>query len=614
MFLKRCLLHLASCGFAAGAPVAMVGPPAMPDDEVERYTRLMDDIRDFERFSNARINDLIFAGLHSDNPKVVDLTIAAMHRESRYRDMRGQNLHEEAREELGERERDIVRVPGVRDFLIDYAKDGLARHGWKAVDPLDFYQRNVWRLVFGMLTTYFPGDHEVRRLLRESLVENPEAGDRQHAMMYFLNAGLFVDDEADALRLTLLADSDPITAGAAARGLAMSHSDEGLRAMARASTSRRDEALPEIATAMATYGAPAAPHLAPLLGPDAGVGELPPHLREPVERVAAQVGRLADADAVHMAEAPRPPVPNDADGPSSGGALEADADIMHIMRTMPVVTDGIGRKVSLSLALRLHDSFPERQVLDAVFDGLRSDDPTVVERTLFAVGVYGDLIAQRDWLGYADPARGGGLRETMDTRTRRLDKVPGLRGFLTAHAERGMNPAGCRSLGEQDGLEKPPWMLSVAALAVYFPGDAGVRDLVLEMGRCRLGPEHSAAAGRRPVPRRRRGGLARRQADALGSRRGGLGGAGALLVAHGHGAGRLGGAPGAGGRGAGGHRGGRRLPRRPRRAAPAGVAFAGEPAPSSAGRRVRARRVGHRESRHAGGARGSRRLTPRDML
>ena len=506
MFLKRRLSHLVFCGLAAGALIAMADPPATPDDEVERYTRLMDDIRDFERFSNARINDLIFAGLHSNNPKVVDLTIAAMHRESRYRDMRGQNLHEEARKELGERERDIVRVPGIRDFLIDYAKDGLERHGWKAVDPLDFSQRNVWRLVFGMLTTYFPGDHEVRRLLRESLVENPEAGDRQHAMMYFLNAGLFVDDEADDLRLTLLADSDPVTAGAAARGLAMSHSDEGLRAMARASTSRRDEALPDIAAAMATYGAPAAPYLAPLLGPDAGVGELPSRLREPVERVAAQVGRLADADAVHMAEAPRPPVPNNADGPGVGGALEADADIMHIMRTMPVVTDGIGRKVSLSLALRLHDSFPERQVLDAVFDGLRSDDPTVVERTIFAVGTYGDLIAQRDWLGYADPARGEKkLRETMDTRTRRLDKVPGLRGFLTAHAERGMNPASCRSLGGRDDPAKPPWMLSVAALAVYFPGDAGVRDLVLEMGRSsgrtppwRTSPRPSAASA--PAP------------------------------------------------------------------------------------------------------------------
>ena len=47
-----------------------------------------------------------------------------------------------------------------------------------------------------------------------------------------------------------------------------------------------------------------------------------------------------------------------------------------------------------------------------------------------------------------------------------------------------MTPAGCRSLGERDDSEKPPWMLSVSALAVYFPGDAGVRDLVLDMGRC----------------------------------------------------------------------------------------------------------------------------------
>lgn len=517
MFLKRRLshlLHLVFFGLAAGALVAMAGPPATSDDEVERYTRLVDDIRDFERFSNARINDLIFAGLHSGNPKVVDLTIAAMHAESMYRsyrNMRSGDLHETLRKAVGKGDRDIVRVPGIRDFLIDYAKDGLAKHGWKAVAPLmdpsmdvplsdvfDVYHRHIWFSVFGMLTTYFPGDPEVRRLLPENLVDDKDAGDRQRASMVgpfwmgFLNAGLFADEEADDLRLALLADSNPSMAATAARGLAISHSDEGFRTMAQALW-RRDEALPAIAAAMATYGAPAAPHLAPLLGPDAGVGELPSHLREPLMRIAAQMGRLADADAAHMAgtlevgaDIMRLEPRAHARQHAHGGVLEVDFDSVLAMLATPVVTNASGeKKMLLNLALQSYDSFSDRRVLDVVFDGLHSDAPAVVEQTLFAVGFYADLVAQRDWPDYADPVYGEKkLRELMDIRTRQLGEVPGLRGFLQSHAERGMNPASCRSLGERDDPEKPSWMLSVAALAVYFPGDAGVRDLVLEMGRC----------------------------------------------------------------------------------------------------------------------------------
>ena len=423
MFLKRRLLYFASCGLAVGALAAIAGPSATPDDEVERYTHLIDDIHDFERFSNVRINDLIFAGLHSDNPKVVDLTIAAMHRELQDRSQNRYGYFVNCRNKVPcrlvrKRGRDIVRVPGIRDFLIDYVRDEFEQ---MAVSPLDSYQRNDRNFVFkmfSMLTTYFPGDSKVRRLLRDTLADHTDAD--HYIQMTFLNEGLFVDEEADDLRLTLLTDSDPVTAGAAARGLAMSHSDEGLRAMAQA-LRRWDEALPEIAAAMATYGAPAAPYLVSLLGPDTGVGELPSHLRESLAHIVAQVGRLADADAVHMAGAPQPTTPNDAGGPGAGGALEVSADIMHLRREhMPIVTGWWNgeKKMSLDFALQFHNEFPERRVLDAVFDGLRSDAAAVVERTLLAVGSYADLIAQRDWPDYADPAHGGKLRERMDARTR----------------------------------------------------------------------------------------------------------------------------------------------------------------------------------------------------
>ena len=457
MFLKRCLLHLFLAGCTLGA---MAGPPAASDDDVDRYTRLMDDIRDFERFSNRQINDLIFAGLHSDNPKVVDLTISAMHREAQYRDMRRMNLHARARKELGKLERDLVLVPGVRDFLIDYARDGLAKYGWKTWREIlrkmeiDVYQRDrLWIAVFGMLTSYFPGDPEVRHLLRESFVDNPDAGDQMDGLLSMLNRGLFMDAEADDLRMTLLADPNPITAGEALRGLVMSHSDEGMHAMAQALW-RRDQALPSTITALATYGTPAAPHPAPLLSLDVGAGELPPSLTSMI----AQVVGLADAG-----------IP--------GGALEVDA------AGVPIVTNWRSdQKVPLGIALQRYDIY-EGRILDTVFAGLQSDDDAVVEQTVIAVGLYAQLVAQRDWPNYA-PAHGGQLRDSMDTRTRRLDKVPGLRGFLTSYAKRGMNPASCRERGKRRGSDSPPWMLSVTALAVYFPGSAEIRDLVLDMGRC----------------------------------------------------------------------------------------------------------------------------------
>ena len=265
MFPNRCIFVL----LAAWAAATFAAPPAS-DAEVERYERLIDDIRDFKRYDNAEMNDLIFAGLHSDNPRVVELTIAAMNRESSDRHLRRDvDVPSRFREELGKHERDLARVPGIKDFLIDYASDGLAQHGWKAIGEFDFYEKNLWKLVPALLASYFPGDPDVRRLLRAGPADNPHGIDTQRYLMYLLNAGAFVDEEADELRVALLADEDPITVGSAAHGLALSGSKVGLEAMGRLLW-RRDEALGEIVTAMAAYGARAAPHMAALreLGPE----------------------------------------------------------------------------------------------------------------------------------------------------------------------------------------------------------------------------------------------------------------------------------------------------------------------------------------------------------
>ena len=123
---------LGSFVLAAWALAVNADPPSageVHDEEVERYARLVVDIRDFDRFSNAEINDRIFAGLHSRNPKVVDLAVAAVNLEARYRYHRGGEYTAGFREMVRKRERDIARIPGIRDFLMDYARAGLAKHG-----------------------------------------------------------------------------------------------------------------------------------------------------------------------------------------------------------------------------------------------------------------------------------------------------------------------------------------------------------------------------------------------------------------------------------------------------------------------------------------------------
>ena len=121
---------LAAWAYGATANPSLASVDAV-EEEVERYTRLTDDIRDFERFGNVEMNDLIFAGLHSGNPKVVDLAVAAVNVEAMYRYHRGGDYTAGFRETIGKRARDVVRIPGIRDFLIDYAQDGLAKHGPK---------------------------------------------------------------------------------------------------------------------------------------------------------------------------------------------------------------------------------------------------------------------------------------------------------------------------------------------------------------------------------------------------------------------------------------------------------------------------------------------------
>lgn len=464
----------------AAALVAATVPSVA--DDVERYKRFMEEVRDFDRYTNAEVNDVVFDGLYSDNPRVVELTIATIHGEVRNRFLRKQaGLLPGFRASLGKLDRDFARVPGLRDFLIDYVREGLAEHGWKAVveqrqailegGRYDIYDRNVWNLAYLVVLDLFPGDSEVRQLVQESERDRPDARAlkfHERPLLSSLNVGLYTDAEADELRSSLLWHSEPKTAELAARGLAMSATAEGLEAM-KGALWRRDESLDDIVAAMASYGAPAAKHLAALRGPG---GELAPSLRanRTVLRLMSQVARLAEAaEDASRRHAERP----------KAASSDAPEEHRFAANGLPIVAEG-SRRAPLDAALANYDAFPDRQILDAAFAGLHDGGEAAAERTVEALGAYAAAIVERDWPQYSP--RGNQRRLAMDVRTRPLSEVPGLRGFLASRARRDMARDGCR---EQAGDgERPPWMPSVAILAAYFPANAEVRDLVLEMGRC----------------------------------------------------------------------------------------------------------------------------------
>ena len=475
MFMNRSVAWLS---FLASLASTLAAGSASPTaDDVEGYTRFIENIRDFDRYTNADVNDIVFAGLHSDNPRVVELTVAAIHNESRNRDLRRQfgGPH------FGKLDRDLIQVPGLRDFLVDYARKGLAEDGWKAaMDDLasrgnagnfDFYEGYLWRSIFVALLEQFPGDLEVRRLVWESYHDNQGARElnlHESPLLAALNTGLYVDEDAEEVRRSLLWHSDPHTAGLAARGLAISASSRGLAAM-KGVLWRRDESLRDIVAAMASYGAPAAEPLATLQG--AG-GELQPSLRtsRPIVRLTTQVQRLAEVS-----------------GGSSWGkseqlnAASVDApDERFTANGLPIV-DHRSQQAPLDGALLGYDDYPDGGVLDAAFAGLHDGDERATERTILALGTYASAIVERDWPQYSP--KGNQQHLAMDTRTRPLDEVPGLRVTLASHARRELAGDGCRRQARRaDGL--PPWLPSVATLAAYFPANAEVRDLVLEMGRC----------------------------------------------------------------------------------------------------------------------------------
>ena len=468
------LSHVLIRGFAPAlalfATAATVSDAPAVDPLVERYTQL--DIRDFEKYTDAEINDAVFAGIHSDNPKIVELTVGALTANAFVRQWRrtikggDKKAHAAA-----SKERDLRAVPGLRDFLLAYARSGWAEHGWGGSDELDFvdmFGEQVWRFVFLILVELYPQDPDVYALLDESYND-------QNVPINLLNTGLFFHEAADESRIAALSASEGVAAEAA-EGLAMSGSGRGLEALRR-SLWRRDFALPAIAEALVVLDPS---EVAGLRGLDADDSGLARELRDRFEkRVVAQAELAAGATAGRGELVPPGGAPHaGGSGLAPRQAVRTDAD------GVPLAANGALMEAPLDHALQLYDRYFDSHVNAAVAAGIGSGDARVVEQTVLTLGSYSMMVALRDWPVFG-LERGEAVRKVADPRIRRLNRVPGLRAFLIDYAKAGMDDDACRAVGALGPRQpRPAWMQALTPLAVFFPGHAQVERLLLRFGEC----------------------------------------------------------------------------------------------------------------------------------
>ena len=188
--------------------------------------------------------------------------------------------------------RRLNRVPGLRAFLIDYAKAGMDDDACRAVGALGPRQpRPAWMQALTPLAVFFPGHAQVERLLLRFGECLERAGVGQ-SILPLLGIGMFRSDAVVRWHIDKLPHPHPTKARWAARGLARFLTDRGLAALV-ANLSRRDEALADVVEAVAAHGFRATPHLPKLAALEGRLAALPPQARA---RIASATAKIATLD------------------------------------------------------------------------------------------------------------------------------------------------------------------------------------------------------------------------------------------------------------------------------------------------------------------------------
>ena len=467
------------CALIATASLAASADPSM----LEQLQRMGKYAASYERHTNAEMNDIVFAGIHSDDEALVRHTVENLTWELVMVEGRRDQIENAANAERAaalrdgiHRTRDFAAVPGLRDFLLDYVRRGVAKDGWQSVfaPDKDMAEQPLWGIVPGVHTLYFPADPELEKLLIEAYrALRHESPDAAGYVLHLLNVGRFASVELEATRIEALEHPAAWVAASAAAGLGASLTDEGLAALG-ASLGRRDEALGEIVLAVLAHGARAKPYL--------------PVLRQ-----------------LH--------------------ALEEE--LAPFLTPLPIYPNGVFHSLDRVEMLASHDAFPgpespnrvhlldefiadqarysDEQVNDIVFEGIHSGDPAAIARTVEAIGRATVANGLRDWLSAHAGRQVASPGNALDEQTRSFHKVLGLRDFLLAYVRGGLAEDGVAAFSARTSEARKPaaWTFGCHTLAVLFPGDREVRRVLVRLhdefqraGRGVNGPLRMLNAGR----------------------------------------------------------------------------------------------------------------------
>ena len=221
------------------------------------YARLVEDMFDYERVSDARIGRIVSEGISSTDSKIVDATVTAIVAESLAQELQHWTQHiGPASANNGvmvpERGRQLNEVAGLRDHLLESAGKHMRR-----VDPTIDFGFPLWMGCLTALAVHFPGDPFVHDLLLDSMDDIGDVKGLHNVVLRSLNVGLFDTEAADEIRLNSLQHGSPSIVIHAARGIALTRPKDGLQALV-SNLGRRDGALFHIVEAIESYGSDAA--------------------------------------------------------------------------------------------------------------------------------------------------------------------------------------------------------------------------------------------------------------------------------------------------------------------------------------------------------------------